>query len=78
MQDYLPIVFLGFSLSVNLGLILKLLNLREDNLRLSKEPERKKSIELQEFLVDLLSGPAMIAIARVDQSNILMRSPKQK
>lgn len=37
-----------------------------------------QSIELQEFLVDLMSGTAMVAVARVDPNNILLRSPKHK
>ena len=44
-----------------------------------KEPqERPKSIELQEFLTDLLQGDALISVQRVDNSNLFMYSPREK
>jgi len=47
-------------------------------IQLKKKRAKPQSIELREFLADLLSGPAMLAIARVDTSNVLLRSPKSK
>ncbi len=46
---------------------------------LRRRPKKgSQSIELREFLVDLMAGPAMLAIARIDPNDILMRSPKHK
>jgi len=44
-----------------------------------KKPQKKpESLELREFLADLLSGPAMVAIARINPEDVLMRSPKNR
>lgn len=44
----------------------------------SEPPKKVQSIELQEFLADLMAGPAILAIARVDPNSMLLRSPKQR
>lgn len=43
----------------------------------SQKKTRPQSVELQEFLADLLSGPAIVAVGRIDPNSILMRSPKK-
>lgn len=39
--------------------------------------ERPESVELKEFLADLLAGPAIVSVGRVDPQAILLRSPKR-
>lgn len=39
---------------------------------------KKESLELQEFLADLMGGVGLIAVTRVDPGNILMRSPRAR
>jgi len=59
--------WLALSVSLNVYLIL----------RLRRKPPKPQSLELQEFLGDLLSGPGIVAVSRIDPSNILLRSPKR-
>lgn len=40
--------------------------------------KRGQSVELQEFLADLMSGYAIVAVSRIDPGNILMRSPRAR
>lgn len=42
-----------------------------------KKPKKTQSQELQEFLGDLLSGPGIVAVSRIDPTSILLRSPKR-
>lgn len=46
--------------------------------RIKKKQPKSNSIEIREFLTDLLSGPAMLAIARIDPGDVMLRSPKQR
>lgn len=46
--------------------------------QLRKKPRRADSVELQEFLTDLMGGVGMVAVSRIDPANILLRSPRQK
>lgn len=48
-----------------------------DNL-LSSQKNRPKAVELQEFLIDLLQGDALVSVHRVDNSNLFMYSPRDK
>jgi hypothetical protein len=71
MSTLIFIVFsliLGISVSLNVYLLLKK----------PKIADRKQSIELREFLADLLSGPAILGVARLDPNDVMLRSPKQK
>jgi hypothetical protein len=43
-----------------------------------KKPKKAQSIELQEFLADLMGGVGIVAVSRIDPGNILLRSPRQK
>lgn len=58
---------LAASLTANLVLFLSL----------RKKPKRAESVELQEFLGDLLGGVGIVAISRIDPTSILLRSPKR-
>lgn len=90
MTHILLSIGLFLSLSLNAGLFFFLQNkyhshlkiknnlIHELQLELEKKSKRTQSIELQEFLADLLTGPALLAVARMDPSNILLRSPKQR
>lgn len=42
------------------------------------QKQRENSIELKEFLADLLAGEALVSICRVDPSNVFLYSPKDK
>lgn len=68
MPFILIITLLVASLSLNAYLLF----------RVSRKRARPQSVELQEFLADLLSGPAIVAVGRIDPANILLRSPKQR
>lgn len=39
--------------------------------------KRKDSVELQEFLGDLIMGMGVVAVTRIDPNAILLRSPRQ-
>jgi hypothetical protein len=45
--------------------------------RIKKKP-LQESLELKQFLADLLSGPAIVAISRIDPDSIVLRSPRAK
>lgn len=46
--------------------------------RMRRKSPRSQSVELQEFVADLMHGKlGMIAVARVNPDDILLRSPKR-
>jgi hypothetical protein len=44
--------------------------------QLKKNLDRPKSIELKEFLRDLMSGEALVSVARVDSNDLFTLSPR--
>jgi len=55
----------------------KILDLEAELLKERKKKEsRSQSVELKEFLTDLLSGESLIAVSRVDSNNLFTVSPK--
>lgn len=44
----------------------------------NEKKDRKESLELSEFLHDLLSGNALIHVQRIAPADIILRSPRQK
>lgn len=52
--------------------------------RLKQKSLKKETLELQEFLIDLMSGAGLIAVAqsgkvsRVDPDNVFLRSPRER
>lgn len=59
-----------FMISWNIYLIFRVKKLK------SQIKDRKPSIELDEFLSDLYAGGALLRVNRIDQTNLLMRSPR--
>lgn len=45
--------------------------------RIKKTKSRPQSVELKEFLADLMTGAGIVAVGRIDPTNILLRSPKK-
>lgn len=60
---------LAASIFGNAGLLFKLTRTK------GKKPE---SMELQEFLMDLRTGWAVLSVKRVDPNDIMIRSPRQR
>ena len=44
----------------------------------NKQKQRPESVELQEFLIDLLNGNSLIKVSRINSADILVRSPRGK
>lgn len=79
----LVLVILGLilfaSLVINLCLVVATTRLKH---QISSFPalkeSRQKSIELHEFLSDMLAGDGLIAVNRVDPNNLYTVSPRDK
>lgn len=79
----LSLAFLGILLSVCNEKISLLKKQLSDNQQLIEKlkkdiSQREQSIELKEFLSDLLSGDGLISISRVDPTNVFLYSPRDK
>lgn len=46
--------------------------------KLSEVKERKPSLELEEFLSDLYAGGGLLRVTRIDQTNLFVRSPRDR
>lgn len=71
MKDYALILLFLLSFA---SIILNVVLFYKHKHKISK----KESLELQEFLADLMGGTALVAVTRVDPGNILMRSPRAR
>lgn len=65
-------VLLGLSVVLNAAQVLFFIYSKKN------KKKAQESLELRQFLGDLLSGPAIVAVQRIDPDSILLRSPKQR
>lgn len=65
-------------INIKSELIQESLNCKSLIKELGKVKERPKSVELKEFLGDLMRGDALISVHRIDGADMFSFSPKDK
>lgn len=50
----------------------EILRLKEE---LEKKPKKQQSLELQEFLGDMIRGDGLVRVERIDPSNVFLHTP---
>ena len=78
MEYYYPAIAVFLvSLVVILFLCFHVVKLHKITAELRSAP-RPQSIELKEFLADMMVGEALIAVSRIDPNNLYIHSPRDK
>lgn len=67
-----------YLISISTALNFILLGLLIYQLKFTKKiKDRPQSVELKEFIQDLLMGDGLVKISRVDSANVVLRSPRR-
>jgi len=70
------IIGLSWSIIVNIILTILCYRYHRTQRRLITQPPQQQSIELQEFLRDLMAGDALIRVERISPEEIFIHNPR--